>query len=134
MINQEPKSSDNENVNLFFSETQSPTNEDLSMLMHEFYNTTLYQDEIDNYDLNFSLLIDYSENNTIKQLIRICDYYGISKENKLNKAKKIDIVNAIMLYENEACNIETVLKRKRMWHYISELKNDRHMKQFIFWS
>lgn len=124
---------DNENVKFFLSESEPPeigSNEDLSILMNNFYN----EDEQDNYDLNFSLLIDYSENNTIKQLIRICDYYGISKENKLSKAKKIDIVNAIMLFENDLSNIEVVMKRKRMWHYISELKNDRHMKQFIFWS
>ena len=137
MISSEPNTFNGENVNIFFSETQEPNaNEDLTMLIDEFYTSPDYHYDAyqDAYDLNMSLLIDYSENNTVKQLIRICEYYGISKENKLSKAKKIDIVNAIMLFENEACNIEIVMKRKRMWHYISELKNDRHMKQYIFWS
>jgi hypothetical protein len=129
-----------DNVNLFFSDNaEVDNNEELNKLMQEFYNDNGNGDNPfvfgeDDYDLNLSLLIDYSENNTVKQLLRICDYYGITKDNKLSKSKKIDIVNTILIFENDPHNREIVMKRKRMWHYINELKNDPHMKQFIFWS
>ena len=134
-------SNENENINLFLSyENNADTDdEELNKLIQEFYNTDDETEEektedMQDYDLNLSTLIDYSENNTIKQLMRISDYYEISKEFKLAKAKKIDIVNAILIFENDTSNKEVVMKRKRMWHYINELKNDRHMKQFVFWS
>jgi hypothetical protein len=130
----------NENINLFLSDDNNDTDdEELNKLIQKFYNDdeddeTDDMEDMNNCDLNLSILIDYSENNTIKQLIRISDYYEISKEFKLTKAKKIDIVNAILIFENDVSNKEIVMKRKRMWHYMNELKNDRHMKQFIFWS
>jgi hypothetical protein len=85
-------------------------------------------------DLNLCLLVDYNENNTVKQLLHICDYYNITKEYKLIKAKKIDVINAIMIFENDAENKEIVMKRKQLWYYIQELKSDKYMKQFIFWN
>jgi len=132
---------ENENINLFLSYNNNADTDDeeLNKLIQEFYNTDdetedEKTEDMQDYDLNLSTLIDYSENNTIKQLMRISDYYEISKELKLAKAKKIDIVNAILIFENDPSNKEIVMKRKRMWHYINELKNDRHMKQFVFWS
>jgi hypothetical protein len=37
----------------------------------------------------------------------------------------------LVLYENADENYEIVVKRKRMWKCLAELKNDKFMKKFI---
>ena len=68
---------------------------------------------------------------TLKQLNLICDYYGITSYLRITKCNKGDIVNMLVLYENAYENYEIVVKRKRMWKYLAELKNDKFMKKFI---
>jgi len=101
---------------------------DLSNFLSEFETLDIKDDrifvEIRNYDLNYN----------IKQLLLICDYYGISKGIiKMNKMKKPDIIEQIVLFERDENNAETVEKRKELWYYINELKNDKFMKKFILW-
>ena len=71
---------------------------------------------------------DY-ESLTVKQLVRIRDYYNIPKSKK-----KEDLINDIVEFESNIENIDTVMRRTKLWGYISELKSDKYMKQFIFWS
>ena len=68
---------------------------------------------------------------TLKQLNLICDYYGITSYIRITKCNKEDIINMLFLYENTYENYEIVVKRKRMWKYLAELKNDKFMKKFI---
>ena len=68
---------------------------------------------------------------TLKQLHIICDYYGIISYIRIAKCNKEYIVNMLFLYENAYENNEIVVKRKRMWKYLAELKNDKFMKKFI---
>jgi hypothetical protein len=68
---------------------------------------------------------------TLKQLNLICDYYGITSYLRITKCNKKDIVNILVLYENADENYEIVVKRKRMWKCLAELKNDKFMKKFI---
>jgi hypothetical protein len=37
----------------------------------------------------------------------------------------------LVFYENAYENYEIVVKRKRMWKYLAELKKDKFMKKFI---
>jgi hypothetical protein len=69
------------------------------------------------------------ESLTVKQLMRIRDYYNIPKSKK-----KEDLINDIVEFEANIENIDTVMRRTKLWGYISELKSDKYMKQFIFWS
>jgi hypothetical protein len=71
---------------------------------------------------------DY-ETHTVKQLTRICDYYKIPKLKKKN-----DIIDEIIVFEANLENIDIVIRRTKLWGYITELKSDSYMKQFIFWS
>jgi tRNA(Ile)-lysidine synthase TilS/MesJ len=80
--------------------------------------------EIQNYELNF----------TIKQLLVICDYYGLTKQTKNTRAlKKSDIITLIMMFEKNAENIDIVMKRKELWFYLDSLKSDKIMKKFVIW-
>lgn len=80
--------------------------------------------EIQNYELNF----------TIKQLLVICDYYGLTKQTKNARGlKKNDIITLIMMFEKNAENIDIVMKRKELWFYLDALKSDKIMKKFVIW-
>ena len=76
---------------------------------------------------------DYEMNYTVKQLMLICEYYDILKDVRANKAKKQDIIEQILLFEKNMENVETTMKRKELWYYINELKNDKMMKKFVIW-
>ena len=71
--------------------------------------------------------INYDTNFTKKELEKILDYYEISKRRK----KKAQMIEEIILYEKNNENIYTVLKRKKLWGYIKELKEDTYLRQFI---
>jgi hypothetical protein len=77
--------------------------------------------------------VDFQINFTVKQLLTICDFYGISKTYKLNKCNKEEIIHHIMVYENDPENTEIVIQRKNFWFYLNELKKDKFMKKFVLW-
>jgi hypothetical protein len=110
-------------------------NEINSQLSNEFNN----KNSINSYENNnnFSELYpyyyNYDINYTIQQLLVICDYYNIVKLYKLKKENKINIIHKLVEFENDEKNYEIVSKRKKMWFYINELKNDKIMKKYILW-
>jgi len=133
----------NENISYYFEENTDLNNAnedaaqndllfDIDKFLYNFDNMNnndpLLNDEIfvqmKNYDINFN----------VKQLVLICEYYGLTKDIRLNKLKKQDIIEQIILFENNTDNIGIVIKRKEMWYYMNELKNDKLMKKFILWN
>jgi hypothetical protein len=102
--------------------------------------------EIDDYEYEYSpdynfnrdtilmaKTIDYDTNYNVKQLLTICDYYGLLKEIKINKLKKQEIISFLLDFEENIENSLIVYKRKQLWYFIEELKNDKFMKKFILW-
>jgi len=90
--------------------------------------TTSYNDSI-----YVSNIMNYTDNFTVKELLLICEYYGISKELKANKCKKDVIIQILVDFETNPLNSDIVFKRQNMWFYINELKNDKFMKKFVLW-
>ena len=126
-----------ENVNIQMVEDFDKSNDDFNLkkLMEDFENISLHENENTGYE-NDQLYIDmlnYDMNFTVKQLLLICEYYGLLKDVKTNKMKKQDIIEQILLFENNNDNYETVIRRKELWYYINELKEDKMMKKFIIW-
>ena len=80
-----------------------------------------------------SLSIEYKINYNVKNLLLICEYYGIAKELKVQKFCKEMIIYFLVDFENDPLNNTIVLKRKKMWSYINMLKNDKFMKKYIIW-
>ena len=78
-------------------------------------------------------LIDYNLNYNNKQLLLICEYYGLLKEIKTNKMKKLEIIYFLLDFEENIENFSIVNKRKQLWHFINELKNDKFMKKYVLW-
>jgi len=89
-----------------------------------------------NYDFESKILtkqLIYEMEYNVKQLTKICDYYGISKDIKISKLKKNEIIDFLIDFEENSANIEIVYKRQQLWHFMSELKNDKFMKKYIIW-
>jgi len=126
---------DNENINFFLDETEDSHNDILDL--SEFLNIT----ETENneltekkYDILFMThTVNYQINYTVKQLMLICDFYGISKGLKAYKCNKDEIINILINFENETMNQDIVFRRHNMWFYINELKNDKFMKKYVLW-
>ena len=76
--------------------------------------------------------IDYQMNYNVKELFIICDYYGITK-NINKRCKKEELINVLVNFEEDDNNSFMVYKRKQLWYYMSELKNDKFMKKYIIW-
>ena len=95
----------------------------------EDINQYNFQDEgqMDYFDEITVNECNYSENYTKKQLELIADYYGIVKRKK----KKQDLIEEIVIFEQEPANIEMTQKRKTLWFYMEEIKNDSFLQKFL---
>jgi hypothetical protein len=80
-----------------------------------------------------SMYYEYKNNYTVKELLLICDYYGIAKEMKNNKYNKEEIINVLVQFENNPINNDIFMRRQSMWYYIDKLKNDKFMKKYVLW-
>jgi hypothetical protein len=112
-------------MNIFFSleekETDEKNNTDILQLMNDF-----------NEEINTEY--SYLEEYTVKELLKICTYYGIDKNIKSAKCKKQDIIYTLVYFESLPENAEIVQKRQQSWHCISILLNDHKMKKYILWN
>jgi hypothetical protein len=75
----------------------------------------------------------YNEEYKIKDLLKICQYYGIASSIKAAKCKKQDIVSTIVYFESLPENYEIVEKRHKMWAFVTELLEDTKMKSYLIW-
>ena len=76
----------------------------------------------------------YNQEYTIKDLLKICEFYGIDKHIKMSRCKKRDIIETLIYFENLPENEEIVQKRNIMWAYINELMNEPKMKKYVIWN
>ena len=75
----------------------------------------------------------YNEEYKLKDLLKICQYYGIKSSVKASKCKKQDIVSTIVYFEGQSENYDIVEKRHKMWAFMTELLEDTKMKSYLIW-
>ena len=115
---------DNDNDNDFNTQV------DLSAILNAIENTHIGEHD---EDLFVSQTLNYEVNFNVKELMLICEYYGISKIVKTNKCNKSEIIYFLVNFENTPQNEEIVCKRRNIWFYITEIKNDKFMKKYVLW-
>ena len=125
-----------ENISFFIDEDITENNNVSDFNINQILNSEYIFNDEDTLCANF---IHYDINYTLKQLLLICQYYGIeyygtSKDIRINKCNKSDVLRTLIIYENNIENLEKVNKRKSLWHYINELKNDKFMKKYVLWN
>ncbi len=119
------------NIHFFTNELNSEDNdnENIDNIFEEILkNNNIISNTSWNNDL------DYYKQFTTKELLKICNYYGIDKNIKGTRYKKQDIISLIIFFENIPENFEIVFQRNKMWNYINELIMDQKMKQYILWN
>ena len=137
------------NENIFFSIDEEHVDKEyeedkedctLSGLLNEINNDIEFDFNFINQMNNLSdeetferMCYEYKNNYTVKELLLICDYYGIAKEMKLHKYNKDEIINVLVHFENDPINDDIFMKRQSMWYYIDKLKNDKFMKKYVLW-
>jgi len=115
-------------------------------ILNEMLDIETMRKELDTFDINNIPINgketnDYDENmsayyelfHTVKDLLKICDFYGMIKQVKKSKCKKQEIIATILYFEKDPENKNVVYKRKLLWGYITELLNDKRTEKYILW-
>lgn len=127
----------NNNENIFFSLDESEKSENSnepSTFLYDFdFDFTNEINDSNNTGIIEVISVDYKINYTVKELLLICEYYGISKELKINKCCKDIIIHFLVDFESNPLNNGIVLRRQEMWRCINILKNDKFMKKYVLW-
>lgn len=97
------------------------------------HSTEFYFPQLNMTDNENNIFFNDYNKYTLKELFKICDYYGFAKELKTNKCNKKEIIQYLNDFENDYNNVEIVYTRRNMWFYMDELKNDPFMKKLIIW-
>jgi hypothetical protein len=123
------------NENVFFSLDEGElceNNTDLTNFLDEFDFSNEIND-LNNEGIIEVISFDYKINYTVKELLLMCEYYGIAKELKNNKCCKDVIIHFLVDFESNPLNNTIVLRRQEMWRCINILKNDKFMKKYVLW-
>lgn len=81
--------------------------------------------------------LDYITNYTVQDLKKILDFYITHKDGaliKIGKKKKNELIESIVDFELDNNNMELVCKRKRLWFYVKEIKNDKYLSKYIIFN
>lgn len=108
------------------------TNETVENFTYDELLTEIMNKEVknkigDNFDDFLPLFVHFKENFLKKDLEKIADYYDISKRKK----KKDELIEDIVIFELVTENIEIVSRRKTLWFYLEEIKNDNYLSKFL---
>ena len=127
----------NDNIIFFLEEKienpHNTTDIEIQKMLSEFEEEDFEEYMPPNNEFESSELYYYDNEYTIKDLLKICEYYTIDKDIKASKCKKLDIISTIVFFESLPENFEIVQKRNKMWIYMSELINDQKMKKYVIW-
>jgi hypothetical protein len=117
-----------ENIN----QNDNDDENELETILKEIENSSFDMNSISDTNIMVKML-DYDLNYNVKQLLLICEYYGIVKTVKANKFKKDEIISFLLEFEENPENCSFVYKRKQLWFFMNELKNDKFMKKYLLW-
>jgi hypothetical protein len=135
-----------ENNISFLLEDNETSSEDNNLLIAEMMREFSLEEEIkvkDDSESEYFIKKDiyfgneelyYDEEYTVKDLMKICQYYDISKNIKASKCKKQDIILTIVYFESLEENYDLVQQRHKMWSHMSELIADPKMRCYLLWS
>ena len=79
--------SENDNENVFFSLDESDQSDDSNEIPNflDDFNFTNEVNDLNNEGIIEVISVDYKINYTVKELLLMCEYYGIAKELKNNR-------------------------------------------------
>ena len=132
-MSENDNNTNNENVFFSLDETENEVNTDDSTQLNDFLEELNFENDTNNQGIIEVMHVDYKINYTVKELLLICEYYGLAKELKIQKCCKDIIILVLVDFESNPLNNTIVLRRQEMWRYINILKNDKIMKKYVLW-
>ena len=66
------------------------------------------------------------EDMSMNELRRIVEFYDLKK-----KRKKVELIEDIVIYETVYENVEEVIRRRKLWFFMNEIKEDKYLKKYI---
>jgi len=116
-----------EKIELFDENDENDENNENSKEFASFDDFFLQDCENAADNLLYVKKVDYMENYRVEDLKKIAKFYEIPVQRK----KKEDLVEEIIVYEDCLENLEKVQRRMLYWGYLEELKADPYFKQFV---
>ena len=132
-MSENDNNTNNENVFFSLDETENEVNTDDSTQLNDFLEELNFENDTNNQGIIEVMHVDYKINYTVKELLLICEYYGLAKELKIQKCCKDIIILVLVDFESNPLNNTIVLRRQEMWRCINILKNDKFMKKYVLW-
>lgn len=124
-------------ISLAVEEIETPTQNEViwtsEYIEKMLQETSMTQMHYDNYDEMETTISLFYHTCTVKELMLICEYYGIAKDLRANKCTKLHIVDYLVMFETNPANMDIVHRRKNMWFFMNELRRDKFMKKFVLW-
>jgi len=118
---------DNCEENVFFSLDETSLDyKNENNIINDLLDDFDYTNQINNLtreEIIESLSIEYKINYNVKDLLLICEYYGIAKELKVQKFCKEMIIYFLVDFENDPLNNTIVLQRKKnvaLYEYVKK--------------
>lgn len=108
------------------------TNNEVSEQSDSFLNEEL--------DMSYALSVEYNMNYKVSDLTPIMEYYELDikiqrdptdDKSKKRPKKKEELVQDIVEFEMDEANRTTVDRRKCLWFYMQELKDDKFLHKYI---
>ena len=121
---------DNNNIQLNLQDISDGSEEEWEETDFSSYATNFLENVREDVDI-LSIIHGYESTCSVKDIVKIGEYYGIQKQ--FSKLKKLEMIYLVVFFENDGKNADIVLKRKQLWFYMDELKQDKFMKRFVVW-
>lgn len=115
------------NMNIEIEEINDFTNNENNENNFHSFDDFFLQDCENAENILYVKKVDYMENYKVEDLKKIAKFYEIPVQRK----KKEDLVEEIIIYEDCLENLEKVERRLLCWGYLEELKADPYFKQFV---
>jgi len=137
----EEQEQEQEQGNIYFLLEEEKDIENIEEQCNDLEQIMSFLNDNDNDNLLYFKNMHFYNNNglfyntfTIKELMKICKYYKISKYITTANYKKQYIIDTIICYESQNTNYEIVEKRHRIWSFMTEIMNDKYMKKTVIWN
>jgi hypothetical protein len=129
-------SCDEESTNIFYSIEESGkicnVSPSYDELLHDLEIMEMVKQNAHDSDFVASE-IEYNINFSMKELMKIAEYYDITMsvdDTNVSNFKE-DLISEIIMYEKNPDNLEMVFKRKKLWSYIKEIKEDKYLSKYL---
>ena len=118
------KDNNTKNTNVTYESLIEKVNNEATKIDNNFFND-------EDVDYIIACELEYRDNYTKPQLEIIAEYYNIPKKENRRVKRKDKLIEDIVIFEKDITNYDIVQRRKTLWFYIEEIRNDSYLSKFL---